>query len=353
MTFLRVFFRFYDYLTMTIFFVRHNFCIFAPEIKLLSIMEKDIKLAQSNALTKSRYDFSRYQKNAFYKIIEKVRSSPQATLFGELIVNFYPDDFGDISSPDHTRLAKEALRSLRHKDIEIEDEEGNWLNVGFINYVYYDAKFKTFEVEVSRKIMPQLIELSKDFTSYSLVVAMSLKSKYSQRFYELGCQYQNNKPSPTFFIDINELRDMFCLGSGYKLKSDIKKRIIDVAMSELKEAFQRNECDLWLEDWEDEVLNKGNKTRFWFRVHKRLKADTKIGSEELKRKLIGIGNMVKAIFPKDKKYVERIIHSLELDNDKIAPVYERLIRLLEEETKKKEKPGALCRYILKNDFGIA
>lgn len=316
-------------------------------------MEKDIKLSQSNALTKSRYDFSRYQKNAFYKIIEKVRTAPQATLFGELIVEFYPNDFGEISSPEHTRLAKDALRSLRQKDIEIEDEEGNWLNVGFINYVYYNAKLNTFEVEVSRKIMPQLIELSKEFTTYSLVVAMSLKSKYSQRFYELGCQYQNKKPSPVFYIDIEELREMFCLGSGYKLKSDVKKRIIDVAMSELKEAFQRNECDLWLEDWEDEVLKKGNKTRFWFRVHKRINADTKIGSEQLIRQLTQIHNIVKSIFKKDKKYVERIIEALKLDNEKIPPIHERLLRLLNEEVKKGEDPGALCRHILRNDYGIA
>ena len=67
--------------------------------------DKEIKISQSNALTKSRYDFSRYQKNAFYKIIEKVRTSPQATLFGELVVEFYPKDFGEISSPEHTRLA--------------------------------------------------------------------------------------------------------------------------------------------------------------------------------------------------------------------------------------------------------
>jgi hypothetical protein len=314
--------------------------------------DKDIKISQSNALTKSRYDFSRYQKNAFYKIIEKVRTSPQATLFGELVVEFYPKDFGEISSPEHTRLAKEALRSLRQKDIEIEDDEGNWLNVGFINYAAYNARLGVFEVEVSRKIMPQLIELSKEFTTYSLIVAMSLKSKYSQRFYELGCQYQNKKPSPVFYIDIETLREMFCLGSGYKLKSDIKKRIIDVAMSELKEAFQNNECDLWLECWEDEVLNKGNKTRFWFRVHKRLKADTKIGSEELKQQLMGIYHMVNAIFKRDKKYVERIIHSLELDNEKIPLVFERLTRLLKEEVKKGEQPGALCRHILKTDYGI-
>jgi plasmid replication initiation protein len=35
--------------------------------------------------------------------------------------------------------------------------------------------------------MPFLVELSSQFTTYSLSVAMSLKSKWSQRMYEL-CQ---------------------------------------------------------------------------------------------------------------------------------------------------------------------
>jgi hypothetical protein len=43
------------------------------------------------------------------------------------------------------------------------------------------------EIQVSHKLMPFLVELSSQYTAYSLHVAMSLKSKWSQRMYEL-CQ---------------------------------------------------------------------------------------------------------------------------------------------------------------------
>jgi plasmid replication initiation protein len=37
------------------------------------------------------------------------------------------------------------------------------------------------EIQVSHKLMPFLVELSSQYTAYSLHVAMSLKSKWSQR----------------------------------------------------------------------------------------------------------------------------------------------------------------------------
>lgn len=311
-------------------------------------MEKEREICQSNALTKSRYDFSRIQKNVIYKIIEKVRTQHQPTLFGDLIVQFGANDFAEISDKEHTERAKAALRDLRHKDIDIQDEQGNWLNVGFINYAQYLAKNRVFEVEVSKKIMPHLVELTNKFTQYSIVVAMSLKSKYSQRFYELACQYRNKKPAQ-FFIDIEELRDMFMLGSGYKLKTDIKKRIIDVAIAELKKAYEENNCDLWLDSWE---VGKGEKTRFYFNIHTRQQKEDLIDIKGLENQLVAIDRMIRAIFKKDKKFCKRIIDALTLEPNKIPLVLEKLTYILDKEVKKNESPGALCRYALKHDFNI-
>ena len=140
--------------------------------------------------------------------------------------------------------------------------------------------------------MPHLVELTNKFTQYSIVVAMSLKSKYSQRFYELACQYRNKKPAQ-FFIDIEELRDMFMLGSGYKLKTDIKKRIIDVAISELKKAYDENNCDLWLDSWD---VGKGEKTRFFFNIHTRQQKEDVLDIKGIENQLISIDRMTKAIF---------------------------------------------------------
>lgn len=318
--------------------------------------KKNDIICQSNALTKARYDFSPIEKNVLYFVIKKVRQSYvdreipyQENLFEDnMIIYLATSSLSEIADENHTARARLALRELRHRDFPIQNEDGKWVEVGFINYAEYNPSRHCYEIEVSKKILPHLVELAKNFTSYSLTVAISLKSKYSKRFYELGCRYRNEIPK-RFWIDINELRQMFCLGNGYKLKSDIKKRIIDIAMAEIKKAYEEGVCDLWLEPWE---VGKGEKTRFYFNIHTRLNEEKQEDSKVLKEQLQGINNILKAAFKKDPKFVKYVIEHLSHNTAMITPVYEKLIQKLDEEVKKGEQPGALFRYVLKQDFGI-
>lgn len=311
-------------------------------------------ISQANELTKARYDFSPTEKNILYHIIKKVRDGHfQTSLMPEIWENMYvyinSSDLSRSADENHTKRALQALKDLRHKDIDIENSEGEIINVGFINYSKYKPRNKAYEVEVSKEILPYLVELAKNFTTYSLTVAISLKSKYTQRFYEFACQYRNKKPSPVFYIDVEDLREMFCLGKGYKSKSDIKRRVIDVAVDELKKAYNENNCDLYLDFWEEK---REKTTRFWFKVRTKLQEEKLPDSKVLEKQLITIDRIIRGIFKKDRKFCERIIKALTFEPDKISPIHDRLIRLLDEEVKKGENPGALCRYILKNDFDI-
>ena len=178
---------------------------------------------------------------------------------------------------------------------------------------------------------------------------MSLKSKYSQRFYELGCQYRN-KETKHFFLDMDNLREMFCLGKGYKLKSDIKKRVIDVATAELKKAYENDACDLWPEETKEE--GKGEKTRFWFFIHTKSQIGNEPNLKELEVQLVAISRTISSVFKNDKNFCKQIIEHLQNNLDQVPLVHQKLIRKIDEATKRKEHPGALIRYILEEDFGI-
>lgn len=315
--------------------------------------KKNELISQSNALTSSRYDFSPTEKNVLYRIIQKVRhdyveGTMQRDLWNNMYVQINAADLSQIADEDHTQRARKALRDLRHKDIEIEDEEGNWLNTGFINYAKYSARTKTYEVEVSKEIMPHLVELARNFTTYSLTVAITLKSRYSQRFYEWAHQYLGRN-TKTFFFDIADLRHMLKLGDGYKLKADVKRRVIDVAMKELKTVYDEGRSDLWMEYYDE---GRGDATRFFFKIH------TKEESREQEKqrvddllkmtRYIAIAN--NRIFRKDPKFRERVEQALNFSPEKIRPVFDRLTRL--EKDEKASQLPALWRYILKSDFDI-
>ena len=314
--------------------------------------KKNEIISQSNALTSSRYNFSPTEKNVIYHIIKKVRQdyiegTMQRDLWDNMYVTIDSSDLSRIADTDHTERARKALRDLRHKDIEIEDEEGNWLNVGFINYAKYKSKQKVYEIEVSKEIMPHLVELAKNFTSYSLTVAISLKSRYSQRFYEWAHQYLG-KNSGTFFLDIEDLCEMLKLGVGYKLKADIKRRVLDVAMKELKDLYDNGGCELWLEYYEQ---GRGAKTRFFFKIHTREEAAKQQEAiADLRKMSLYIYQANNRIFRKDPKFRERIQKAIEFEPKKIRPIFDKLTKL-EKDVKVADLP-ALWRYILKNDFEI-
>lgn len=319
-------------------------------------MEDKITLCQSNVLTESRYNFSRIEKNCLYKIIEKVRhdyveGSMQKDLFENMYVNIGSSDLADITDEDHTKQAMDALRSLHRRTIDIEDAEGNWLLCGFINYAKKNAKTKTYEVEVSKEIMPYLVELARNFTAYSLTVAMALKGKYSQRFYELCCQYRNRIEKDGFagFHKTQaQLREMFCLEDKYPLNPLFNQRVLESARKELKEMFDKGQCDLY---FDVNIKGRGKKMCYDFKIiTKDQEERQKLMYKEVRDKWVYIYGQLAVIFKKDPKYVERVSKTIEFKADLISPVFEKIQKL------KREFSGAdlakLLRYILKEDFEL-
>lgn len=312
--------------------------------------KNDILIRQGNPLTESRYDFSSTEKNAFLVVVKNVRKhyierEPPRTEFDNMRVKITSEDLKLIRDKDHTKEAKKALRSLRDKIIEMEDEEGNWLYCGFINQARYIAKEKVYEVEVSRDLMPYLVELSRHYTEYSLIVAISLKSIYSQRFYELCCQYRN---IGKFGKTIAQLRIMFMLEDKYPQIYLFKKYVIDVAKKELKASYDAGQCDLWFDYVQD---GRGEKAHFKFFVHTRENEKKKQeAADALIKELRGILNFLRAVIKKDPKYIERVGKHLEMEVDKITPIYYKLLDL------QKDFSGPslakMTRWILNHDFGI-
>ena len=312
--------------------------------------KKDILLRQGNPLTESRYKFTPTEKNAFLVVIKNVRKNyierePPRTEFENMRVKIYPKDITIIRDEKHTKEARQALRNLRNKTIEFEDEEGNWLYCGFINQAKYIAKEKVYEVEVSRDLMPYLVELSRHYTEYSLLVAISLKSIYSQRFYELCCQYRNlGKYGKT----VDQLKQMFYLEGKYSQLYLFKQKVLDVAQKELKAAYDENQCDLWFDYIQD---GRGEKAHFEFFVHTREnQRKQKEAADEVLKEYRGILTFLRATIKKDPKYIERVSKQLELEIEKVTPIYHKFLEL------QKDFSGAslakMARWILKTDYNI-
>lgn len=314
-------------------------------------------IAQANVLTESRYDFNRLEKNALYCIIGQVRKDYIETpceqkVYTNMLVHIEENVLSEIADAAHRKDAKAALISLRHRDITIDYPDGSWLNVGFVNYAKFDSKKRLFEVEVSSQIMPYIVDLARKYTVYSLTVAISLKSKWSQRFYELCCQYKNHLENgiPSFHKSIDQLRRMFVLENKYPKLPDFKSRVIDKAQKELQESYDAGQCDLWFEYAQE---GRGEKAGFKFIIHTR--EDTQAQQKqfkELREMSYAIYKNLLSIFPRDAKFCEKCWKHMDMYPEKIEPLYGKLERILSNYPKGADR-AKVTRYMLDEDFQMS
>ncbi len=312
-------------------------------------------LAQDNRITTARYELSLLEKRIMYFLLRDVRKKfvlkkeGDTTLFDDLIIKTTSSALRKDLSETNTNKIKKALKSMRLRSFEWQNEYSEdhelheWFEVGFINY----GKWKRggdIEFQVSKEILPFFIELTSRFTEYSSLIAMSLKSKWSQRFYEYCCQWRQ---AGGFVLSIKNLRAQLLLETKYVKYSTLKKNVVDVAHKELKTLFDKGQCDVCFEY--SELKNGRSVEQLKFKVI------SKGNEENLSNEDIDyiVRTDLHKIFdtknkPKNKAFVGKTMTCLRLDLEKMNHCYKRLktnVKKLD-----KEERARYMRFIINEDY---
>jgi len=314
-------------------------------------MEKqEITLSQSNLLTQAKYDYTKVEKRAVYFIIQEVRKqfidhpNGQKDLFNDLVISMGTETLK--GSESELRDIYKSLKSLRKKDIWIEDED-RVLCVGYINYFEHIKGSESLEVQVSSKILPYLVELAEHFTTYSLTVAIALRNKYSQRFYEYCSQWKN---TGFMVMRIEDLRNQMMLEEKYPRYALLKRYVLEPAQKELKALYDKDECDLYFTYTE---IKSGRTTeRIHFIIHSR---DAETNKENLKPEdlMFHLKNWLHTWLytskrPKNKAWVNSVVEHLQLNPNKIKPLYDRFEKMVKKEPNSNH--AALARHIIEEEI---
>ena len=310
-----------------------------------------IMLAQANALTQSRYDFNVIEKRCLYQIIKEVRRlfidthTGQKDLFDNMRLTLTPAMLENLGGKK--KEVYDSLVRLRKRDVEI-DTEDVWMNTGYVTMVKHNKKQDLYEVEVSSEIMPYLVALAENFTTYDLTVAISLKSSYSQRFYEYCSQYKN-RANKTFFFTVEKLREMMMLENKYPNGNNFKQKVLDVAQKEIKDLYDKGQCDLWFE-YAVKDTDKRKVLSYFFFVHTKEDEQNKVDYQSVTTCLQRISSILNAFFPRDKKYIKRVIQEVQLRPDIAMELVEKLDKKVMDYDKKEIPP--IIRYVLNADYEI-
>jgi hypothetical protein len=189
-------------------------------------------IKQSNLLTLASSSWTLVERRMFYIILYHLQflkyEKVQENIRVEINIAWLSANVSNISQ------AVTAIRSLKSKNVEITTNM-DYIIVGIINYAKFSFDKKKIEVEISHLAVPYLLDLSTHYTQYELSVALSFKSVYSQKLYELCCQFKNNKQ---FSMTIDELLRLFNGKEKYQSEDfyNLKRRCIFPAYIEIKES---------------------------------------------------------------------------------------------------------------------
>ena len=222
------------------------------------------------------------------KFLEKGLGIPEN--WKDLVFYLQDKDLGIIGGKKNVPRTYETLSALGGKfyPVKYKNEEGN-IVVGKIHWIdsfFYDKERNLYAVRVSPEIMRYLINLTRDFTSFDLGTAMRLKSRFTQKMYELcsefggnfrfydNTEYQlgNTYKERVVPLHIDSFRTLFSLNeerdlrtgksircSSYTDYTDIRRYILESSQRELLALYMIGESDLWFDFQPGPKTGKGGR----------------------------------------------------------------------------------------------
>lgn len=276
---------------------------------------------------------------------------------------------------------KNLLDNLRVSrcDLPADYRKNKWITVGWIDWAERDEEEKSFKVQISRKVIPYILNLAANYTSIDYNCIVEIKNPFANRFYQKCCQFRR---TGWFKMTETEIRENFCVyridSKGkrttpkYTNSSQFRAKVLEVSKKELKDKFNKGLIDYYFEylptkwmrgnqhpyEWIFAIGWAGHKPDFKKGVEdidswKAQKAEKKSEPDlfanyakmDSSMALNGILVMIKTYFPKDVNFY----HDIELALSKQPTSFiEHILRRIFEMSKKYKPeifPGCLRKML--------
>ena len=191
----------------------------------------------SNAIVDAPVVYSLLERRTLYFLTGEVKHKYTEKNLGvpenwkELYFHLTDKDLGVIGGKNNVLHTYEALSELGKKFIPVSfrNEKGQLITgkVHWVDSFFYNEQTGLYDVRVSPEIMPYLIDISKSFTTFDLGTAMLLRSKYTQKMYELCSQF------------CGDFR--FCSQTEEDAGNIFKKRVLPIQMTDFRRIFNLDE----------------------------------------------------------------------------------------------------------------
>lgn len=198
---------------------------------------RNYRVTKANALIqRTRFSLTLQEQKIVLYVLTKIQ--PEDTELTEY--SFDIKEFCRICGIDaggmYTNL-KEVLKKLSDRSFwAIIDDKGTETLLRWVQKPYVVHHSGLVRIKLDEDMRPFLMELKKQFTSYSLIYILGMKSQYSIRIYELLKSYEK---LGRWEFDIDDLkRKLEC--ENYDRYPDFKRYVLDMAEREINACSDLN-----------------------------------------------------------------------------------------------------------------
>lgn len=200
------------------------------------VVSKDNRLIQN--LVRRKYELSVTEQKVLCFILSKIEP-PKGDIVEKPVYTytFNIQHFCKVCGIDYTsggnyQYIKTALDRLADNSFWLDYGDGEFRFQWIVTPDIQKGN-GVIEVEIPKKVMPYLYNLSEKFTSYQLFNVLALKSSYSIMLYEL---FKSWAYKGTFTVEIAALRGYLSLDEGkYKDYRDFRRVVLERSIREIEE----------------------------------------------------------------------------------------------------------------------
>ena len=201
--------------------------------------ERNMFVVKSNDLIeKTRYRLSLEEQRILLYIISKIKPEDEKFHTIQIEIKEFCKVCGIdlIKMPEMYSYIKQTVKSLANSEWMAVDEENEVL-FRWIDKAKANKRSGIVEVKLNDDLIPYLLGLRENYTQYTLLSVLPMKSKYSIRLYEiLRAQLWRNHSYKEIEYDIIELQKKLSINdnSAYSKNFTLfKKTVIERAVEEI------------------------------------------------------------------------------------------------------------------------
>lgn len=208
--------------------------------------ERYNKVTESNEfLTGKDFKISAQEKKILLYIISKIGINDTC----EKTYSFSVTEFCNVSGLNSRAgsirdIVRSSLKKLYDKSVWVKHKNGDEELISLFNRMEIKDNFSTISLSFHKSIAPFLFDLKENFTSYELIWALGLKSKYAIRLYEIACSIHYNSEEPyERYFPLDELQRLMW-AETYTTFQSFKERALIPAIDEINSVSNKwVECE--------------------------------------------------------------------------------------------------------------